>query len=466
MRRILSKFSKTIVFLLKAALFVSLFACFFLLLAIDSPQILRLSRTAGVTMVTFAILGISLMSIYGGYAIGKQKSKPIIYSMVLATWITDIITYLQLMIMNSSPTRPFDFWGVETLLLLAAMVVQAVVIIIFTYLGNAIYFRINPPERCCIVTSSQDSLNHVIPKIKKYKLQYQIQEIIDYQDPGVYDAIRRSDTIFLYDIPVNDRTYLMEFCYEQNKNIYYNLEICDVVGSNAKHVILDDMSFLAAMQQDLSLEQKVVKRAIDLFLSIIAFIIFSPIMLICAVAIKLCDHGPVFFRQARATKNGKTFRVYKFRTMKAAKEGEEVRQVSASEHDDRITPVGKVLHKFRLDELPQVINIIKGEMSIVGPRPEMLENVSMYTEELPEFSYRLKVKAGLTGFAQVYGKYNTSPKDKLILDMMYIEKYSIWQDVKLILQTLIVFFKADSTEGFSEQKQMEFIRYRGKDSGK
>ena len=404
------------------------------------------------------------MAVYGGYAIGKQKSKPIIYSMVLATWITDIITYLQLMIMNTSLTRPFDFWGMETLLLIAAMIAQLLVIIIFTYLGNYIYFKINPPERCCIVTSSQDSLNHVIPKIKKYKLQYRVQDIIDYQDPEVYNVIRRNDTIFLYDIPVKDRTYLMEFCYEQNKNTYYNLEICDVVGSNAKHVILDDMSFLASMQQDLSLEQKVVKRAIDLFLSIIAFVIFSPIMLICAIAIKLCDHGPVFFRQARATKNGKTFWVYKFRTMKVAKEGEEVRQVSASENDDRITPVGRVLRKFRLDELPQVINIIKGEMSIVGPRPEMLENVNMYTEELPEFSYRLKVKAGLTGFAQVYGKYNTSPKDKLILDLMYIEKYSIWQDIKLILQTLIVFFKSDSTEGFSQQKQMEFKRYQGKEA--
>ena len=144
---------------------------------------------------------------------------------------------------------------------------------------------------------------------------------------------------------------------------------------------------------------------------------------------------------------------------------ENVENYSSTAGDDRITKTGRILRKTRMDELPQILNILKGEMSLVGPRPEMLENVYSYTADLPEFEYRLRVKAGLTGYAQIAGKYNTSPRDKLILDLMYIENYSIWKDIKLILQTLIVLFKSDSTEGFGTQKEMEFLKYEKSKKG-
>ena len=180
----------------------------------------------------------------------------------------------------------------------------------------------------------------------------------------------------------------------------------------------------------------------------------SPIWLISALAIKLYDRAPVFFNQDRATIHEKVFRVYKFRTMK-----EHVENRSVTEGDDRITPPGKILRKFRLDELPQLLNVLKGDMSLVGPRPEMLENVIAYTEELPEFRYRLRVKAGLTGYAQIAGKYNTTPKDKLMMDLLYIERYSVFRDIQLLFQTVIVFLKSDSTEAFckkTEEKQYIF----------
>ena len=221
--------------------------------------------------------------------------------------------------------------------------------------------------------------------------------------------------------------------------------------NTAKFELMDDMSVLHLPVTELSFEQRFVKRAMDLLVSGIATIILSPLMLVIALAIKLDDHGPVFFKQQRATKDGRIFKVYKYRTMKVHEPGEEF---SATENDDRITRVGRILRKFRVDEIPQVLNILKGDMSLVGPRPEMLENVYRYTQELPEFEYRLRVKAGLTGLAQVAGKYNTSPKDKLILDLMYIERYSIWQDIMLLLRTLIVFFKSEeSTQGFSAPNQ-------------
>ncbi len=176
-------------------------------------------------------------------------------------------------------------------------------------------------------------------------------------------------------------------------------------------------------------------------------------MVISAIAIKCEDHGSIFFRQKRMTKNGRIFKVLKFRTMKE----ENSVNKSVSANDDRITKVGGILRKFRIDELPQLLNILMGDMTLVGPRPEMLENVAEYTAALPEFSYRLRAKAGLTGLAQISGKYNTSPKDKLVLDLMYIENFSIWSDIKIIFQTITVFFKAaDSTEAFGQEVVFAF----------
>ncbi|MGI5958006.1 MAG: exopolysaccharide biosynthesis polyprenyl glycosylphosphotransferase [Massiliimalia sp.] len=458
MKSSIKKFERTLVFFLKMALLACLFFLFFLLFSIENPQIFRLSRTAAVTMVTFAILEVSLMSVYGGYALGRQKSRAIVHSMMLATILTDLVTYLQLCIMNTNPSNNLQFRFADPEILLVCIVLQIVVIVTFAYGGNYLYFKMNPPEKSCIITSSQYSLNRILPKINKYRLQYRITDIVDYRSEDVLDKILENDTIFLYDVPIEQRTHFIEYCYDNQKNIYYNPELCDVVAISAKNVLLDDKTMICSQVKELSLEQRMMKRAMDLILSTIALVIASPVMLICAAAIKLEDHGPVFFTQKRATKGGTVFRVYKFRTMKVHDENEV--QVSAAADDDRITKIGAQLRRFRLDELPQIFNILKGEMSIVGPRPEMMENVYRYTEELPEFQYRLRVKAGLTGLAQIAGKYNTSPKDKLVLDLIYIENYSVWQDIKLIFQTLLVFLKSgDSTEGFSEENVVEFKKY-------
>lgn len=440
-------------FLLKVLLFFILLPlfCFF---GIENEWLLRLSRTAAVTMLTFVVLGSALMSIYGGYSVGITKSKPIIYSMTLSTVFTDIVTHLQLCIMNTNAANNQKFQYEHPLLLLLVMVIQILVIIFFAYFGNFVYFSINSPEKCCVITTSKYSLNNIVPKIKKYKKQYLITDAILFTNPDLFDIINRCDTVFVYDVPAASRTTIVEYCYANNKNIYYNFEMCDVVSLRGRNAMLDDKPMIASTVKGLTVEQRIMKRAMDLFVSTVGLIITSPIMLACAIAIKAEDGGSVFFKQKRATKDGKIFKVYKFRTMK---EKNSINK-SVTEDDDRITKVGKILRKFRIDELPQIINIFKGEMSVVGPRPEMIENVDEYTQALPEFSYRLRVKAGLTGLAQIAGKYNTSPKDKLVLDLMYIEKYSIWQDIKLIFQTLTVFFKADdSTEAFHHSDSYEFF---------
>lgn len=422
---------------------------FFLIMGIENWQLLRLSRTAGITLSTFCVVGLGLTAAYGTFDIGLRKSKPIIASLGLATVLTDLITYVQLAIMNTNDAnnRQFKFENIG--LLLIVIVVQIWLIVIFTYAGNYIYFRMHAPERCCVVTESAESLSEIVNAILSFKKQYKICFARDYRSDQLYDTILKCDTVFIYNVPVQPRTEIMEFCYRNLRNVYISPEIADVVEINAKHVILDDISLISAPVKELSFEQKIMKRLMDIILSLIALIISSPVLLLCAVSIKLCDGGKIIFKQKRATKNGKVFQVYKFRTMK-----ENVENFSAISDDKRITSVGRIMRKYRLDELPQFINILKGEMSMVGPRPEMLENVYLYTKEYPEFAYRLRVKAGLTGYAQIAGKYNTSPKYKLVLDLMYIEKYSLIKDIKLLLQTLIVLFKPDSTEAFNKEKRV------------
>ena len=453
------KLKRTIIFLLKMALFIALFLIFFFVFGQKFPWLLGqdgLNRTMAITMLTFAVLGISLMSVYGGYAVGKQKSKPIVYSMILATVITDLVTHLILSIMNTNDGLNKYFVYEEPLLLLLVFVLQVFAIIFFAYFGNFVYFIIEPPEKCCVIASCENDLADTIPKIKHYKKQYKIEHIVHFSNAGLYKCIEACDTVFLCNLPLEKKTEIVEFCYRNNKNIYYNYEIFDVVATNAKFTALDDKALVAHMVKDLTFEQRVIKRLMDIFFSLLAIIITSPLMLAAALAIKIDDGGKIIYKQKRMTKYGqigRVFDVYKFRTMRE----ENSVNKSVTEDDDRITKAGKVLRKFRLDELPQFFNILNGEMSLVGPRPEMLENVEKYTDELPEFSYRLRAKAGLTGFAQISGKYNTSPKDKLILDMTYIERFSIWQDWKIIFQTFTVLFNAsESTEAFGEKESYAF----------
>ena len=448
------KLQKSVVLGLKILMFLMVFLTFYLLFAIPNVQLLHVSRTSAVTAFTFFVVGIAMLSAYGTYDIGKRKSKPIIHSLGLAVGITDVVTYIQLSIMNTHPENNLTFQLENLGLLVVVLVLQVLEIVGMTYFGNHVFFQLNEPQKCCVITSSQESLDSALYGIKKFKKQFAVKSIVDYRHSKIFDKILKCDTVFLIDVPAKERMEIVEFCYRHMRNIYFIPEISDIIEINAHHLVLDDVSFIAAPVQELSIEQRFMKRCMDIVISVFAILISSPIWIISAIAIKACDGGPVFFKQKRATKNGEVFEVYKFRTMR-----QNVENRSVTSDDDRITPIGKILRRIRMDELPQFLNILKGEMSVVGPRPEMLENVYEYTNALPEFAYRLRVKAGLTGYAQIAGKYNTSPRDKLVLDLMYIENYSFWKDIKLVLQTLIVFFKSDSTEAFGEKDTERFVPY-------
>lgn len=440
---------------MKTVLYLSLMGTFVICMGKESHSLTTLSRTMGIIVITFLVVEMLFLSIYGKYDIGRRKSKPIITSLALATFFTDAVTYLELMVMRTNQPSIYAFRLRSIGWLLLAFTMQVLLIAIFTYLGNELFFVINKPEKTCIVTSSQKNLDAVMRVISKYKKQYKPEAVFDYHEENILDLIKDYQTVFVYEVPVKRRTKIIQYCYNQKKEIYYNPELHDIVEVNAEYYLLDDVSMLNARVKGLTLEQRFMKRLLDLVIAVPAGLLSLPFAIGAAIAIKCHDGGPVFFKQKRATLNGKVFEVYKFRTMK-----QNVENKSVQKGDDRITKPGKFLRKTRIDEIPQLINIIKGDMSFVGPRPEMLENVEAYTKKLPEFRYRLRVKAGLTGYAQVSGKYNTTPKDKLVMDIMYIENYSILKDIQLIFQTVGVILKPDSTEAFNSEENPHRLIFR------
>ena len=252
------------------------------------------------------------------------------------------------------------------------------------------------------------------------------------------------------DIPSKMRNELLKFCYGKSLRVYSTPKISDIIIRSAESMHYFDTPLLLSRNDGLSIEQAFIKRAMDIFVSAVMLVITSPVFLVTAAAIKMHDGGPVFFYQERCTKDGKVFSICKFRSMivDAEKNGA---SVPATERDPRITPVGNIIRKLRIDELPQLLNILTGEMSLVGPRPERVEHVHLYSESIPEFAYRMKVKGGLTGYAQVYGKYNTTAYDKLKMDLMYIQNYSVLLDIEILFKTIKILFEKESTEGFSDE---------------
>ena len=451
MKKHLHKFESTLWLAIKFVLYFLLLSIFIIVLGKENSGLTRLSRMLGTTIFVFVVVGLLLLSVYGTFDVGRRKSKPIIYSLSLAVICTDVIAYLQVMIMRTN-TDIHEFRLRGGKLLVLAMILQILIIIIFTYAGNALFFAIHEPEKCCVITSCQESLDTIAYAIGRFRKQYRIDSIVDYRCTDIEPYIKGSDTVFIYDIPAERRLMIMRLCYKHKLNVYFNPYLEDIMEVNAKHYVLDDVYLFNKNNKTLTMEQRIIKRLLDIGLSLFLGVLTSPLWICGAIAVKLYDGGPVFFKQKRATIHGKEFDVYKLRTMKV-----NVENYSAKKDDDRITKPGAILRRTRIDELPQLLNVLKGDMTFVGPRPEMIKNVQNYTAELPEFRYRLRVKAGLTGYAQISGKYNTTPRDKLIMDMMYIEQFSVLRDIQLILQTAVVLLKSDSTEAFGKKKESGYV---------
>ncbi len=398
----------------------------------------------------YALLTVILYRNSDGFAFGNLRR----FGLCIAQWISmlmvNFITYFQLCLIANVMISPVP--------MLELTAVQAVMILAFVVVYNALYYRIYAPHKMLMIYGTDEAVTLKF-KMDTRKDKYKIDKLIcvDMGLERVLEEIRKYDCVLINDVSAEIRNDILKFCYEHKVRTYIVPKISDILIRGAYSITAMDTPIVMVKGTGLSLVDRFLKRTLDVVVCLVAMIVALPFMLIAAIAIKLEDGGPVFFKQRRATIDGKEFDILKFRSMivDAEKEGF---SIPATGEDPRITKVGKIIRATRIDELPQILNILKGDMSIVGPRPERLEHVREYSKEIPEFVYRLKVKGGLTGYAQIYGKYNTSAYDKLRLDLMYIENYSILLDIKLIILTLRIMLSKDSTEGFEKVEELENLK--------
>ena len=393
----------------------------------------------------YIIYQIIFLYIFGGLKVGYLKKANIIFSQVLAMLGSNVIIYLQIVLLSVR--------FVNIVPMMKATLVDICVVVIVAIISESIFRKLFPPRELIVLYEDYDP-DEFIKKMNSRKDKYIIKQKLNVSDglDKIKKDIIQSQGVVIYDVHSELRNVILKMCYENDIRAYSTTKISDILIRGAESLHLFDTPLLLYRNNGLNFEQRFVKRTMDIVVSLLMLIITSPIFLCAAIAIKMYDGGPVFYRQARYTLNGKVFNIYKFRSMivDAEKDG---KSQPATDHDPRITPVGRVLRATRLDELPQLIDILIGNMSLVGPRPERIEHVDKYSEDIPEFKYRLKVRGGLTGYAQLYGKYNTSPYDKLQLVLIYIQNYSIFLDIRLIFMTLKIMFMKESTEGFSEQQK-------------
>ncbi len=404
-------------------------------------------------MLEITIYGVVLFllsSMYGGMRLGYLKNVEIIFSQVFATLMANVFIYGELSVMAAQLFVPHIF--------IFMMVTQTIVVVIYINIANRIYRLIFPPRRLLLIHGDRP-IDGICAKFESRKDKYVITRTI-HAGEG-FEEVSRSilefyeagecNAVLIGDISVEERTPLIKFCYGHSIRVYMLPKITDVILMGAEELHVFDSPMLLTREYSLTVEQRFMKRAVDILCALILLIFALPFMLITAVLIKLYDGGPILYKQVRCTLDQRKFHILKFRSMKTDAEKDGVARL-ASKNDSRITPIGKFIRKCRIDELPQLINILRGDMSFIGPRPERPEIIAQYLEVMPEFAYRMKVKAGLAGFAQVYGKYNTTPYDKLKLDLTYIENYSVWLDLKLMMLTLKILFWPDSTEGIEDEQ--------------
>jgi len=439
-KRIISFFSSLLLLVLLAADFIFIwYECY------SDVIILPFYRRGNWAVIAiYMVLTYIFFKAYGGMTMGYLKRSDMLYSQFISITAINIITYFQISLIGR------DFMKVWPMFLLT--LTDFIIIAAWIMANNKIYLHLYPPRKLIIVYGSRNAVT-LTNKMSRREDKYMICESINIHEDidKIKEEILKYEGAIICDISGQVRNDIIKFCFDNAKRVYIAPKISDIIIRGGSEINLFDTPLILCRNSGLSFEQRLFKRILDFILSLIAIILLSPAMLIIAVAIKINDGGKIIYKQERLTINAKPFYVYKFRSM--VENAEQNGAKLATDHDPRITAVGRFLRKTRLDEIPQFFNILKGDMSLVGPRPERPEFTEKYAKEMPEFKFRLKVKAGLTGYAQVMGVYDTTPLDKLKLDLMYIEKYSITLDLRIILMTLkTMIFPGESNEKISIEK--------------
>lgn len=391
----------------------------------------------------FFVLYVTYGRIYEGFRLSLSRISEMLYSQGLALFLSDLILYLVAWLLTKHFPNPLP--------LLLTFAVQMGLAAAWCILVHRWYMETYPPRRTAILYDERKNMEQLINEYGLDK-RFDIRQNLPVGEclAKAFAQLDGVQTVFLCGVHSRERNEVLKYCIARRIGVYVLPGIGDVIMSGALKVHMFHLPMLLVTRYEPNPEYVVTKRALDIVLSLIALIIAAPFMLATAVAIKIEDGGPVLYKQMRLTKDGKTFEILKFRSMKQNAESDGIARLSTGDKDDRITKVGHFIRMCRIDELPQLINILKGDMSIVGPRPERPEIAARYERELPEFSLRLQAKAGLTGYAQVYGKYNSTPYDKLQMDLMYLARPSLGEDIKIMLATVRILFTPESTEGIAE----------------
>lgn len=414
-------------------------------------------KTIGLVMAIFIALYITYGHIYGSFYLSMVRISEMLYSQCLSLILSDGIMFIILCLIRQGL--------VDIKPMIITFGVQICISVIWCVIAHIWYFKKFPAKKTIIVYDHGENIENLIGAYGLRK-KFDVKAAIDVDDCicDKFHALEGMETVFLCGTHSRDRNKVIKYCVEHGITTFVLPRIGDIIMSGAKRVNLFHLPFLRVGRYEPDLEYIIVKRIFDVIMSVIALIVASPVMVVTAIAIKMTDGGPVFYKQKRLTKDGKVFDVLKFRSMRQDAEKDGVARLSTGDNDDRVTPVGKIIRKVRIDELPQLINILEGSMSIVGPRPERPEIAEQYQKELPEFALRLQAKAGLTGYAQVYGKYNTTPYNKLQMDLMYIAQPNFFEDLRIIFATIKILFLPDSTEGVA--KGMETAMKKNEEKGR
>ena len=396
-----------------------------------------------IVAAAFAVIVAFLNRTYNAYLFGYSRIRTLALSQILSQFFALVVIYFGVCIGWNQWKAPWLF--------LALLAVYILLDAGFSFFGNWYYFHLNPPRKTLLIyRNNRDRRRFGTMKGKPTERLYQIEKEIRFD--GTFEEIKEEldagyEAVFVAGVNSSCRNGILKYCEINGIRGFFLPHIGDVIMQGAQHIQAFDTPVMMARRKTLRPEYRFMKRALDILFSAAGLIVASPFMLITAIAIKAYDGGPVFYKQVRLTRNEKLFRIIKFRSMKVDAEKDGIARLSTGENDDRITPVGKIVRKCRLDEVPQLINILKGDMSFVGPRPERPEIAEEYYKHIPGFRLRLQVKAGLTGYAQVYGKYSSDPYEKLEFDLMYINNMGILTDLELMFATAGILFTGESTKG-------------------
>lgn len=400
--------------------------------------------------IAYCALMVFFIKTYNAYLLGYSKIRILVFGQLLSQSISIVLIYL----IVSIAWNHFD----NPLIFLPMLGIQLIIDIVWSYFGNNVFYKISGKHKVLLIyRNAIDKIRFGNIHGKPIESIYEIVDELQYN--GSFPELRKKlngyDTVFVAGLNSSCRNGLLKYCKENNVQGFFLPHIGDTIMQDAKHVKAFDTPVLRVTRKELSPEFAFTKRVFDILSSGVALIILSPLIAITSLAIKLSDGGPVFYRQTRLTRDGKEFKILKFRSMRVDAEKDGVARLSKGDNDDRVTPIGRIVRRYRLDEIPQLWNILKGDMSVVGPRPERPEIAEMYYKQMPEFKLRLQVKAGLTGYAQIYGKYNTAPYEKLEFDLLYINNMNIFVDLQLCFATVMTLFKKESTEGVAGITAME-----------